>query len=65
MKKYTLQEVADIVDTEGLGYAITDYTGSDSIEDEELSKLWKEAEEVLGKINKILEPYFYMGEDEE
>ena len=57
MAKKTIEEVASIVDNEGMGYAIMDYMGADSIKDKELSKLWKEAQEVLSKIENILEPY--------
>lgn len=57
MSKYCLQEVADIVDNEGIGYAITAYMSHKAIEDEELASLWEQADEVLSKIEKILEPY--------
>ena len=55
--KLTIEEVADIVEGEGLGYAVTDYMNSDSIEDEELAKLWEEASIAMRKIQEILEPY--------
>ena len=56
-KKWSIEDIAAKVDNEGLGYMITDYLGSDSIEDEELKELWKVAEESLEKIGSILEPY--------
>ena len=59
MSKKSLQDVADIVDNEGLGYAVQDYMSADSIEDEELAKLWDEAGIILNKIDKILEPYYF------
>lgn len=53
--KYTTEQVAGIVDCEGLGYAVTDYLGADSIEDPELARLWRQAKEALDEINEILE----------
>lgn len=38
-RKYTLEEVADIVQIEGLGYAIQHYMSGESIEDPELAQL--------------------------
>jgi hypothetical protein len=57
MSKYSVQEVAEIVESEGLGYAITGYLDADKIEDETLRELWKQAADILGKIEKIIEPY--------
>jgi len=54
-KKYSITEVANIVGCEGLGYAIEFYLGADAIEDNELSRLWQQADELLGKINEILQ----------
>ena len=56
-RKWSVEDVAYKVESEGLDYMIMHYIGPDSIEDEELKKLWREAEEVLGKINVILSPY--------
>lgn len=56
-KKWSIEDIASKVENEGLGYMITDYLGSDSIEDEELKELWKVAEEALDKIEEILRPY--------
>jgi len=54
----TKQEVADIVDSEGLGYAITSYISGDDIDDPILREKWKEADKLLGEIQSILpEPY--------
>lgn len=36
-EKYTLEQVADIVESEGLGYAVMDYMSADKIEDEDLA----------------------------
>jgi hypothetical protein len=58
MLKKTIEEVAHIVEREGLDYAIQSYMSYESIEDEELSNLWKEADILLNKIEFILEPYY-------
>ena len=48
-------DVAYIVESEGLDYAITGYMGSEDFEDPRLAKLWDEATVVLGKIEGILQ----------
>ena len=53
----SVTEVREIVDDEGLGYAITDYLSSDSIEDEELSRLWQEARDAAEADERYLEKY--------
>ena len=55
MKKYTVQEVNDIVKHEGVGYAIQFYMGYESIADENLAEKWKQAAELLNEIESILE----------
>lgn len=55
--KKTKQEVADIIEMEGLGYAITDYLDADNIEDEELSILWGRADAAMKLIMRKLEEY--------
>jgi hypothetical protein len=57
MSKWSNEEIALKADSEGLAYMVTDYLSADSIEDEELKVLWKQANDVLRKIEKILEPY--------
>lgn len=57
MSKYSRQEVADIVENEGLGYAIMDFMGGEHIADPELAALWDQASEILTQIRDILEPY--------
>lgn len=56
-EKLSIKQVAEVVEMEGLGYAVTDYLGSGSIEDESLAKAWKEAKTALRKIETIIEPY--------
>jgi hypothetical protein len=55
--KYTIERVAQIVEIEGLEYAILDYMNGDKIADENLAQMWDEAGDLLGKIWRILEPY--------
>lgn len=57
MKKFTIKEVAEIVDNEGLDYSIMEYLNSNSISDEYLSELWKTAQEVLVDIQEILDEH--------
>jgi hypothetical protein len=55
-EKLSVEEVAEIVDCEGLDYAIQHYMGPDSIEDPNLAMLWADARETLAAIEKILYP---------
>ncbi len=59
MSKYSIEEVAKIVENEGLGYAITSYMSHDVIEDDKLAGLWKQASDVLTQIEKLLEPHYW------
>lgn len=54
-RKYTLEEVADIVQIEGLGYAIQHYMSGESIEDPELAQLWGKCAELMYEIERKLE----------
>ncbi len=54
MSKYNDKEIAEIVDSEGLWYAITSYLNSGDIENPELAELWAQAETILSKIDDIL-----------
>lgn len=38
MNRYSIREVADLIYTEGLGYAIEGYLSADRIEDRELAR---------------------------
>jgi hypothetical protein len=53
--KKTILEVGEIVGTEGLGYAIEDYLSPNNIEDDELSRLWREANNSLFAVKTYLE----------
>ena len=50
VRKKSLQEVADIVEIEGLGYAVQSYLSADSIKDPEVSRLWHQAKTALDAI---------------
>jgi len=58
MKKDTLQDVARIVENEGIGYAVQHYMSGDTIENDHLRKLWKECAVLLDEIDDILSPYY-------
>jgi len=53
----SVTKVQEIVDNEGIGYAITEYLSSDCIEDEELSRLWQEATAAFLAVELYLEEY--------
>lgn len=53
-KKKTTMEVVDVVECEGLGYAVQDYMSADSIEDPGLAAAWQRAKDALDEINSIL-----------
>lgn len=53
-KKLTNLDVAEIVESEGLDYAITSYMGSTNFEDANLAELWDQAQDILGQIESIL-----------
>src|SRR5574343_658715 len=55
-EKLSIEQVAEIVDCEGLDYAIQHYMGPDSIADPNLAMLWADARETLAAIEKILYP---------
>lgn len=56
-KKRTMtnKQVAQIVDREGLGYAITMYMDSDDFKDRHLASLWDQAQLILDEITEILD----------
>lgn len=53
----TNEEVAQIVENEGLGYAIQHYMDSSEFEDRELAAMWDEADTLLNKITEKLDQY--------
>lgn len=54
--KMTNEEVAAVVDSEGLGYAIEHYMSADSIEDPVLAARWCAAKEALSAVRDCLMP---------
>jgi len=65
MAKMTIREVGRVCAREGMGYAIQHYMSSRRIEDEQLAKLWQEADEALTKVNDFLTEHLGEGWDEE
>jgi len=56
-RKETIQSVAEYVNSEGLGYAIQSGLSWKNIEDKQLAKYWRTAEDSLNEISNILEEY--------
>lgn len=56
-EKYSMEEIAEIVDSEGSCYAVAEYMSHESIENEKLAEQWKIAGEALRKIEDILEEF--------
>lgn len=56
-KKYSIEQVADIVNSEGLGYAVQHYMSADQIADPELKKQWGNAKVALSIIEMILQDH--------
>jgi hypothetical protein len=61
-KGYSIQDLADIVEIEGLGYSISDYVNPDKIEDASLKKLWKKAQDALRAVQDFLDDWDSMKE---
>ena len=53
-RKKTSEQVAQIVESEGLGYAIQSYLSPNEIKDKELADLWREAAEIMNEIEAYL-----------
>ena len=51
---YTIEDVANYVEQEGLGYSIESGLHGPDIKNRELRKLWMEAEKTLARISEIL-----------
>lgn len=54
MEKYTLEEVRDIINSEGLGYAIQSFTTGDKMPTQKLKYLWNTAAKCMNEIEKIV-----------
>lgn len=55
--KYSDDTLVSIIESEGLGYAVLYYLGSDNIESEDTAILWKAAADALEALKKHLEIY--------
>jgi hypothetical protein len=62
--KFTNEEVADMVEAEGLDYAIQHYVGHWEIKDPDLAKAWYNAKIALDEVENILEESKTGEEDE-
>lgn len=54
-KMLSNSQVFDIVESEGLGYAIQFYMNEEKIADKELAKYWKQAKDAIDNIQSILD----------
>ena len=50
----SIAEVNEIVEMEGLGYALEDYLNEDEIEDGKLAELWGEARGAIAAVREFL-----------
>lgn len=54
------EDIADMIEVEGLGYAITNgYIGAHSTSNPELAKAFEDASKALETIERIMRPYLY------
>lgn len=66
--KYSIEDVANIVDNEGLEYAILHYLNDDNIDDSTprgrvLARLWRDAKAHLQAIDNLIQLEGYEDED--
>jgi hypothetical protein len=62
--KYTVEQVAEIIESEGLGYAIQEYTPANRIEDPILAGLWAQAQDALDAVEKYVGDHADLADDE-
>ena len=55
MDKYTNGDAVDIIENEGLGYAVQHYCTGDYFKDPQTAKLWDEASNALNALSLYLE----------
>lgn len=65
MKNWDIKGVGNACVSEGMGYAIQHYLSHESIEDEKLAKLWKEAGDAISRVEGYLTEHLGDGWDEE
>lgn len=56
-RNLTDEQIANLVDSEGLDYAILHHTRAENIKNDELRSAWNKAHGALTEIQRILEPY--------
>jgi len=55
VNKYTDGDAVDIIESEGMGYAVEHYCDGSNFESEETAKLWDAAQSALNDLRKHLE----------
>ena len=53
-RKMSNEEINELIDEEGLGYAIQSSLSWKNIEDPKLAKAWREASDAMSKVENIL-----------
>lgn len=56
-KKYSNEEIVDIIELEGLDYTVQSYIDAEKIEDEDMKNYFKQAKYWLDKIDESLKNY--------
>lgn len=54
-RKKSVDQVAEIIETEGLGYAIQHYLSPENIADKKLADMWQRAAALLKEIERYVE----------
>ena len=52
--EYSNEEVRDIIEQEGFGYAVTCYMGPTAIADPRIKVLWKQAQDAMKELENAL-----------
>jgi len=52
--KLTVREIRDVIESEGIGYAIKEYLHSSEISDDKLAKMWKKCADLLNQIEEYV-----------
>jgi hypothetical protein len=54
-RKLSVSEIAHVIESEGLGYAIQSYLSSSQIKDDDLADMWERASDLLKEITEYVE----------
>lgn len=54
-RKFTNEELRDVIAEEGIGYCVFDYIPADKIEDQEVAKVWQETYDLFTRIVELLD----------